>query len=86
MKTMIKWFAGFFEDQTGYASSKRLTLFSFIGFFYMQVKAAIAGTLINSEINRYILYATVLVILFLVGAITTEFFKEKFNIPLEEKK
>jgi hypothetical protein len=66
----IKWLAGFFEDQGDSASSKRLVLYIFTYIFWMQVKADIAG----AEIDPQLLYATIGVILFCIGAITAEFF------------
>ena len=67
---LIKWFAGFFEDQANTASSKRLVMYIFVFLFYMQVKADIAG----STIDPQVLYATIGVILFCIGAVTAEFF------------
>jgi len=84
MKTLFKWFAGFFEDQKGSASSKRGTLYIVLGFFYMQVKASVAGTLPNGEMNKYILYGTIVFLLFLTGAITSEFFN-KINLPIPKE-
>lgn len=75
MKKFIQWFAGFFEDQGDGASSKRATLYVVLYLLYMQVSASVKGTLPNQEINKYILYGTVVLILFLIGAITSEFFK-----------
>lgn len=67
---LIRWFGGFFEDQGDRSSSKRLTLYIFIFIFWMEVKANIAG----AKIDEQILYATIGVILFCIGAITAEFF------------
>lgn len=67
---LIRWFAGFFEDQADSASSKRLVMYIFVFIFWMQVKADIAG----AEIDPQILYATIGVILFCIGAVTAEFF------------
>jgi hypothetical protein len=72
MKKFISWFAGFFEDQANSASSKRLVMYIFVFIFYMQVKADIAG----AEIDPQILYATIGVILFCIGAVTAEFFNK----------
>ncbi len=69
----IKWFAGILEDQTGSASSKRLVLFIFTFIFWMEVKANIAGATIDSQI----LYATIGIIAFCIGMVTTEFFAKK---------
>jgi len=73
MMKLTKWFAGFFEDQAGSASSKRLVLYIFVFIFWMEVKANIAG----SKLDEQILYATIGVILFCIGAVTSEFFKTK---------
>jgi len=72
MGKAIKWLAGILEDQVGSASSKRLVLFIFTYIFFMEVKANITGTMIDPQI----LYATVGVILFCIGAVTTEFFSK----------
>jgi hypothetical protein len=69
---LIKWMAGFFEDQTDSASSKRLVLYIFVFIFWMEVKANIAGI----KVDPQILYATIGVILFCIGAVTAEFFKK----------
>jgi hypothetical protein len=69
---LIKWLAGFFEDQGDSASSKRLVLYIFVYLFWMEVKADIAG----ADIDPQILYATIGVILFCIGAITVEFFNK----------
>jgi hypothetical protein len=66
----IKWFAGFFEDQGNSASSKRLVMYIFVFIFWMEVKANITG----AKIDPQILYATIGVILFCIGAVTAEFF------------
>lgn len=76
MKNLIKWFAGFLEDQTGSASSKRLVLYIFCFFMYMIVK----GNLQGKEIDFEILYIVAGTIAFLVGAITSEFLSKIFNV------
>lgn len=68
----FKWLAGIMEDKAGTASSKRLILFIFTYIFWMEVKASLSG----ASIDPQILYATIGVILFCVGAVTTEFFSE----------
>lgn len=67
---LIKWLAGLLEDQAGSASSKRLVMYIFVFIFWMQVKADIAG----ADIDSQILYATIGVILWCIGAVTLEFF------------
>ena len=76
MKNLIKWFAGFLEDQTGFASSKRLVLYIFCFFMYMIVKGSLQGKQIDFEI----LYIVAGTIAFLVGAITSEFLAKIFNV------
>jgi hypothetical protein len=73
IKKFLIWIAGFFEDQGDSASSKRLITYATVYFLYMQVKASVSGTLHNEEINKYVLYATVILLLFEIGAITSEF-------------
>lgn len=75
MKALIKWAAGFFEDQTGYASSKRLVLYIALFFFYMIVDGSLQGKPVNDQV----LFTTGGVILFCIGAVTSEFFKKDDN-------
>lgn len=75
MGKFINWFAGFFQDQKKSASSKRSTLYLFCYFFYMEVNASISG----AKVDQTVLYATVGVIAFCLGAITTEFIKDYFS-------
>lgn len=75
MKKSIKWIAGFLEDQSGSASSKRLVLYICLFYFYMLVKGSLEGKVINEEI----LFTTGGIILFCIGAVTSEFFKPKTN-------
>jgi hypothetical protein len=82
MKKLFQWLAGFFEDQGNSASSKRLVLYIFVFIFGMEVKADIAG----AEIDPQILYATIGVILFCIGAVTAEYFKDKTDIMADKPK
>lgn len=75
MKTIIKWFAGFFEDQAGSASSKRATLYICLFFMWRIVENSIQG---KSLADKDVLYFVVGIILFCLGAVTAEFFKGKF--------
>lgn len=72
MKSLFKWAAGFFEDQTGYASSKRLVLYIALFFFFLIVKGSLEGKPVNDQV----LFTTGGIILFCIGAVTTEFFKK----------
>ena len=82
MKALILWLAGFFQDQSNSASSKRATLYVCLWFMYLQVNAGIDGRLKDTEMNYYLLWANVLLICFCVGAITSETFAKL----LEDKK
>jgi hypothetical protein len=73
MKTILKWFAGFFEDQKGTASSKRAGFYWAFGLLtYMVVK----GT-----VNMEMFWGIVGIVLTLGGFVTTEFFKKLQNDP-----
>lgn len=66
--SFFKWFAGFFEDIAGTASSKRAALYICLFFFWRLIDGSLKG----SAINQDILFVTVGMILFCVGAVTTE--------------
>jgi len=68
----IDWFSGFFQDQSDRTSSKRLVLYTFTYFFYLEVKGNIDH---STAIDGNILWATVAIIAFCIGAVTSEFFK-----------
>lgn len=72
IQSIVVWFGGFFEDQKGSASSKRATLYILLYFLSLIVKAAIAGVVI--DLNLLIVIGGM--ILFLVGAVTSEFFNK----------
>jgi hypothetical protein len=72
MGTFFKWFSGFFEDQGNYASSKRLTLYIALFYFGFLVRGSLDGKVINDEV----LFTTGGIILFCIGAVTSEFFKK----------
>jgi len=82
MKTAIKWFAGFFEDQGNSASSKRITLYVALGFFYLLLKGSLEG----KTINEYILYGVILIIFVCLGTITGEFITMFYGNKKEETK
>jgi hypothetical protein len=69
----IKWFAGFFEDTKGSASSKRASLYITLIFFYIIIK----GSLDGKTVDQQVLFMTTGLILFLVGAVTSEYFTTK---------
>lgn len=65
---MIKWFAGFFEDGKSSASSKRLALYICLFYLYLMVMGSLEG----KPIEQNILFTVGAIVLFCVGAITTE--------------
>jgi hypothetical protein len=70
----LTWFAGFFEDQGGSASSKRGTLYICLFFLWRIIEASLNG---KDLANPDVLYFVVGIILFCLGAVTAEFFKSK---------
>jgi len=76
MKTAIrelwKFFTGFFKDQNGETSSKRIGLYAMIGILYKMVSNSIDG----KDANEYLIYGVFISLLFCLGAITSEFFKK----------
>lgn len=71
MIKFVRWFAGFFEDQKGSASSKRGTLYIALFFLWMIVKDAIKT---HEAVDTNVLFLVGGLILFCIGAVTTEFF------------
>ena len=66
---VLQWFAGFFEDQKGSASSKRATLYILLFFLGMIVRGSLDGKTV--DINVLLVVGGS--VLFLVGAVTAEF-------------
>ena len=77
----FKWFSGFFEDQGASASSKRAVLFIMLFFLWDVKNQGYQLALQGKIMDRYILYSIILIILFCLGAITAEFFKDKTIKP-----
>lgn len=69
---LIKWFAGFLQDQKGAASRKAIVLYVCLYYFYILIDGSLNGKLINETL---LLYLTA-IILFCIGAITAEFFNK----------
>ena len=80
----FKWLAGFFEDKQNKGSSKRATLYICLYLLYMLTRASITGGII--DVNILLVIAGI--ILFCVGAVTSEFFKKLpvFNKENEKEK
>lgn len=81
IESVVKWFAGFFQDQKGIASRKALALY--VCLYYLKI--LIAGSMEGKTVNETILLYLLLIILFCLGAITLEFFKENASIISSSK-
>lgn len=75
MKTFFKWFAGFFQDQAGTASSKRATLYIALFFLWTIIQYVVTKDLPFPDMM--VLYSVVGVILVCLGIVGAEFFKSK---------
>ena len=82
MKSVIKYIADFLIDQKGNSSSKRLILVIAMFYLYMFVR----GSLDGKPIDQNVLLSVVGIILFCIGAVTSEFFKDKFKTQDKEVK
>lgn len=82
MRTVIRYIADFLVDQKGSSSSKRLILIVAMFYLYMFVK----GSLNGQPIDQNVLLAVVGIILFSIGAVTSEFFSNKFKTLDKEDK
>lgn len=81
---LATWFAGFFEDQKGSASSKRATLYISLFFFYLIIDGSLHGKVVDTQV----LFMTTGLILFCIGAVTSEYFskQKKEEVASPEKK
>lgn len=70
---ILKFLSGFFLDQNGQSSSKRLVGFVSMFYLFLIVKGSLIGSVVNSEV----LYTVGGIVLFCIGAITSEFFLKK---------
>ena len=82
MKAVIKYIADFLIDQKGNSSSKRLVLIIAMFYLYMFVR----GSLNGQPIEQNVLLSVVGIILFCIGAVTSEFFRDKFKTQDKEVK
>lgn len=71
----VSFIADFFRDQDGGSSSKRIVTYAAVFMLYMIVKASLNG----KSIDFNVLVIVAGLILFGIGAITAEFFKDKLN-------
>lgn len=81
MKTTIKWLAGFFEDQGNSASSKRIIVYICLYYLLLIVKGMLEG----KPIDQSVLFVVAGIILFGIGAITSEFFTMFGNKKIDNK-
>lgn len=77
MKTLFGFLGGFFQDQRGNSSSKRLILFVFTFYYFLILKDSQQTMLVNGivagkPVNELVFYGTIGVILFCLGAVTSE--------------
>jgi hypothetical protein len=73
MNPIMKWAAGFFEDQKGGASSKRVGFYWAFALFTYMVIASVNGRAVNMEI----FYSTLGIILLGYGLIRSEFTRKQ---------
>jgi hypothetical protein len=79
MQKSIRWFAGFFEDQKGSASSKRAILYWAMALItYMVVKSTYGATM-----NMEVFFGVLGLVVVGLGLATTEFFK---SLPIKNNK
>ena len=76
--SVAKWFAGFFQDQKGVASRKAAVLYTCLFFMYRIINGSMNGKKTDDTVTFYVF----VIILFCIGAITAEFFK---NFPVNSK-
>ncbi len=79
--SVVKWFAGFFQDGKNSASSKRAILYISIYLVGVIVLAAVERKWENNSINMQIFWGLILIVLFCVDAIK----KESISKILESK-
>lgn len=79
--SVVKWFAGFFQDVKNSASSKRLITYVATYLLSVIVFAAKEGKWESNGINAQIFWGIIVIVLFGIGAITTE----SINKVLETK-
>lgn len=82
LRAIVKWFAGFLEDQKGGSgSSKRAALYAFMLMMGFLVKQSPSVPKESYQSFQMALWTIGVIILFLLGFITSEFFKTN-SFPL----
>lgn len=69
----IRWFAGFFEDQAGSASSKRAALY----FALFELHLIVSGSLGGKPVDQTVLFTVAAIIGTAMGFSTMELFKPR---------
>ena len=77
----VKWAAGFFEDQGGTGSSKRIGFFVLLWYWYKIIMADLDGRHLDSTLMMWMMILT----LFCIGAITVEFIKNFLQVGKDFK-
>lgn len=75
MIKLIKYIAAFAQDQNGNPSSKRLIGFVAMFYLFLIVKESLNG----SKVDFNVLLVVAGLILFSIGAVTAEFFKDRLK-------
>lgn len=70
MTKLFRWFAAFFEDQTGAPSSKRAAMYVCLGYLYIIIKGNLAG----GSVDDMVLFSVCGIIVSALGLSTAEFF------------
>lgn len=83
--SILKWFAGFFQDGKNSASSKRAITYVAVYLLSVIVFAAINDKFASNSINSQILWGIILIILIGLGAITSEVVGKVFESKFGKK-
>jgi len=87
--SVVKWFAGFFQDVKKEASSKRAIVYIATYLLCVIVFAAKDGKWENNSINMQIFWGIIFIVLFGIDAIKKEsiskIIESKFNIPEKDE-
>lgn len=83
--SVLKWFAGFFQDGKNSASSKRAITYVAVYLLGVIVFASIDNKFQSNSINSQILWGIILIILIGLGAITSEVVGKAFEAKFGKK-
>lgn len=79
MAQFFKLVSGFVADQNGNGSRKAITLYASLYLLYIMIKASFD----SKPINEYLLFSVLIIILFCLGAITTEWVTKNWKSPTQ---